>query len=201
MAAAGHQFIARSMLHFEHVAFELPRKGDWVFAYSRHGVEGFLAQGRTLEWLGGGDRRLAAIGAKTAEAWTAAGLECGFVGTGEPASTAEAFRAIASGSEVVFVEAEQSRGSVQALLGPTVSALALTTYRATAAEIDLPPVDIALLTSPRSAELFLARVDEPARVQLFCIGPTTAAAVGALGFGVAGVAPRPEVDALLQMIR
>lgn len=188
------------MLDFEYLAFDWPVETDWVFAYSRHGVAGLLAREGARAWMAaGGGRRVAAIGAKTAEAWVRAGVPVDFVGTGEPASTAETFAAVARAASVTFLQAEQSRASVETLLGRLVRPQTLLTYRATAANIKLPSVDVALLTSPRSAELFFAQLVAPPPGTIFCIGPTTATAVERLGFIVDGVAAHPDIDVLLEL--
>ncbi len=200
MAEAGHTLIAESMLAFEPLPFALPEECDWVFAYSRNGVDGLLAQEGVRAWLR--ERpgvKFGAIGEKTAAAWRAAGLAVSFVGTGEPASTAAAFAKTASGQRVTFVQAQESRASVEQLLGNRIDARVVRTYRAVPLEVTLPAVDVALLTSPRSAELFLAQCPS-LPPNIYCIGPTTAAAVEGLGFAVSGVAAVAGVEALLGMV-
>lgn len=198
LAVAGHRLVTRSMLRFETLEFELPQRTDWLFAYSRNGVESFFAKRNAHQWLSQNEHiRLAAIGLKTAEAWSAAGLAVEFVGTGEPSSTASAFVQIASGDTVTFVQAQESRGSVAALVEHEISIQTLVTYRAVSAAVDLPVVDLALVTSPRSAELFFEAINQALVPRVYCIGPTTAAAVEQMGHAVAGVAEVAEVEELL----
>ena len=144
LAVAGHRLVTRSMLRFETLEFELPQRTDWLFAYSRNGVESFFAKAKCAS-MALTKRAHSARGhrAKTAEAWSAAGLAVEFVGTGEPSSTASAFVQIASGDTVTFVQAQESRGSVAALVEHEISIQTLVTYRAASAAVDLPVVDLA----------------------------------------------------------
>ena len=144
------------------------------------------------------------MGEGTAAAWTAHGLTVAFVGRGSPVEVAGQFVGVAAGQRVGFLQAAQSKTSIAQLLGPEIAATEVVTYESIErGDVRTPGVEVALLTSPRSASAFLevyARAhggETAAAMDIYSIGPTTAAAVAALGYRNAGVAPQPSVAALV----
>ena len=205
--AAGFELVARATLAIQYLPFDYPRAPDWLFAYSANAVQGFLQRTGARTWLAAHPTvRLAAMGPGTAETWRRGGREVDFVGGGAPRAVAEAFGAVATGQRVAFLQAEQSRESVAGLLGERVEATPTPTYRSVAlAHLDVGPVDVGLLTSPKSAEAFLeayAKTHGAAAargLRLYAIGVTTAEAVGARGYGV-GVAAEVSVRGLVEAL-
>lgn len=171
LAADGYAVTAYSLLRFAPVpAGPLP-PGDWVFAYSRNAVRyglPSLAAAKTRP-------RVAAIGPGTAAAWREAGYEVAFEGAGDPRDVAEAFgRAAGPGARVVFLQAANSRRSVERVLGDRIRAVAHIVYRS---EIDpgrrAPPTQVMLLTSPLNAAAALRNLAPSRAPKLLAIGPTT----------------------------
>lgn len=162
---------AYSLLAFEPVAAgELP-VCDWVFVYSRTGAR-FAAP--ALAGLTPATR-VAAMGPGTAEALRAGGREPDFVGAGDPGPVAEAFATAAgTGARVAFVQAANSRRSVERVLGDRIVALPHVVYRSRIEPARAAPVAEAyLLTSPLNAEAALPRLGPPAEIRV--LGETTAA--------------------------
>ncbi len=171
LTAAGCRLVARSLLSFSPVPFELPPPTDWIFFYSSRAVTFFLAGYP-------GERpaavRLATIGSGTAATLARQWRPADFVGSGNPVAVAQAFAArLQEGATVLFPRARRSRRSVQLRLPGHIKPVDLIVYdNAIATERTVPATDIAVLTSPRNAAAYLAAVGRPAPL-LVAIGPST----------------------------
>lgn len=171
LEAAGLAVRARSLLRFEAEAPGPLPDCDWIFAYSRNAVR-FAAAAAELP----ARVLIGAMGPGTAEAWRQTSRQPDFVGDGDPAGVAQAFRqATPRGARVAFAQAADSRRSVERALGDHLVALPWIVYRSTpdlAAVVD--PADVFLLTSPLNAGAAL-RAHTPATApELWVLGPTTA---------------------------
>ena len=163
---------ARSMLTFAPVVTgELP-DCDWVFVYSRTGAH-YAAN--SLAGLSP-RTRIAAMGPGTAEALRAVGHEPEFIGAGEARAIAEDFAAVAGrGARVVFVQAANSRRSIQRALGDRIDSTAHVVYRSGIdPEREVPAADVYLLTSPLNAEAVLSSPSATPTAELRVLGDTTA---------------------------
>jgi len=101
----------QSLLHIEPLAFDMPA-ADWVFFYSKNGVRHFFdryaGQLQPYRW--------AAMGPATAAKLAEYVIEVDLIGDGTPAGTAAALDlAVSSADRICYVQAEQSRTSVQSL--------------------------------------------------------------------------------------
>lgn len=193
LESEGWQVAGQSLINFKALPFELPRSLDWLFFYSKQGVKAFCEQVPARAWPG---CRLAAIGPGTAQHLADYGHRPDFVGNGVPEATAKAFAEAAQGKLVAFVQARNSRQSVQRLLAGALNALSLIVYE-NAPKADVRQQDAAVLvfTSPMNARAYFRQWPLMAGQQLVAIGPPTATALAELGLQAA-VADEPTEMAL-----
>ena len=188
LEAEGFAVTAYSLLAFEPVTAGEPPACDWVFVYSRTGARFGAAALAALA----PETRVAAMGPGTAEALRAVGRDPDFVGAGDPGPVAAAFATAAGpGARVAFVQAANSRRSVERLLGDRIRPLPYVVYRS---RVDparaAPPAEAYLLTSPLNAEAALAHADPSAEFRV--LGETTAAWCRARGLATRRWTPPAE---------
>ena len=194
----GFEVSGHSMLHFETIEVAGVEPTEWLFAYSPRGINYLLnqklfKQKGNLLFLNDKALKLAAVGAGTAEAWQAAGLSVDFIGDGEPSSTASAFaktHCAKTSPHVTFLQAENSRRSVEKRLERFVRAQRLSIYRSVINQaVTIPIAEVYYLTSPLSAEAVLRKVDQSRNFDIWCVGSITASHVRELGFRVQRIRP------------
>jgi len=166
----------QSLLHIEPLAFDMPA-ADWVFFYSKNGVRHFFdryaGQLQPYRW--------AAMGPATAAKLAEYVIEVDLIGDGTPAGTAAALDlAVSSADRICYVQAEQSRTSVQSL-STHPHAHEVVVYRNTPIT-DVPGAkfDILIFTSPMNAETYIRHrpVDNST---VIAIGATTQKTLHELG--------------------
>ena len=194
----GFDVSGHSMLTFEPVVVEQIEPTEWLFAYSPRGVKFLLGQdklkrdGKRLHGTNG-FFKLAAVGEGTANAWLEAGLKVDFIGDGEPVTTASAFaktHCAATKPTVTFLQAANSRRSIERRLGDQVSAQTLSIYRSIINKnAGAPIAEVYYLTSPLSAEAVLTQIDQDHPFDIWCVGSVTAGRVRELGFQVQRIRP------------
>ncbi|MEM1215612.1 MAG: uroporphyrinogen-III synthase [Bacteroidota bacterium] len=189
---------AQSLLRFESVSLGATPAVDWLFFYSQRGVQFLLPQYSPPPEL-----RLAAIGEATAAALRQAGYVPQFVGQGSPQQVADAFREHAYGQRVGFVQARQSRRSVQQILKKAVEASNWIVYDNQlhpAAVASIPQVDYLVFTSPLNVKAWCAGQSAPYPERFIAIGPTTAAALREAGITNYRVAAAPSESELFHCL-
>jgi uroporphyrinogen-III synthase len=161
---------------------------DWVIVTSANGAEQLAKRHR------GCLPRVAAIGAATAAALAARGIETDFVPT-EPSQEALVAEFPQPPGRVLFVAAEEASGLIVSELDADFRA-AYRTRRLRPGEA--PEGDLAVLASPSAADAFAAlRVDIP----VVTIGPRTTAASRAHGLRVRAQARTQDVHGLVAAVR
>jgi len=187
-----------SMLQFEAIKLVEFKPTQWLFAYSPRGIGHFLDQKLAEQkdhrlYFKNKALRLAAVGPGTAEAWTDAGLTVDFIGNGEPASTASAFaktHCAHAKPSVTFIQAENSRRSVEKRLEGFIYPQRLSTYRSVInGAANIPLAEVYYLTSPLSAEAVLQQIDPSQSFDIWCVGSITAGHVREMGFRVQRIRP------------
>jgi uroporphyrinogen-III synthase len=232
----GAEAVALPMLELEpptdarglRAAAETVGRFSWVAFASPAGVEALTEAARTAGTTATLKRlKVAVVGAGTARAAGAAGLEVTLECHGTGATMGEALAAkLNPGEEVLLPSAEHGRPELEAALqeataghsrpgSPAPAVTRVAAYRSTPLHVadsvweDLrarPPAAV-LFASPRTAEAFLDAGGRPVleKARAVAIGPTTASALLALGFPAAGVAERPQavdfVEAAVRAIR
>ena len=194
----GFDVSGHSMLTFEPIAIQKMEPTEWLFAYSPRGVKFLLEQGIVNRYkdrllCAKGALKLGAVGQGTANAFLEAGLEVDFIGDGEPASTASAFaktHCLKVKPKVTFLQAANSRRSVERRLEGYITSQTLSVYRSIINERASAPIaEVYYLTSPLSAEAALAQIDQNRPFDIWCVGSVTAGRVRALGFNVQRIRP------------
>lgn len=188
--------VDQSLVAFESVAFVAIPKVDWLFFYSKNGVK------YCLEQLTEQQRQqlplLATIGVGTAQFLEEEyGLRADFVGNGKPPAVAAAFLAVAQSKNVCFVEARQSRRSVELLLEGQIKGTNLVVYNnLPKTGFELTAMDILVFTSPLNAQAYFHKYPYEQHQQVVCIGNTTAQAVTQYGVQEYKIAASPNEQSL-----
>lgn len=194
---AGFEVDGRSLVAFSAVPFVLPAAFDWVFFYSGQGVRFFFEHLANSGILLPPTTRFGAIGAGTARLLETAD----FVGDGAPETTAEAFRAVATGKRVLFPRAAQSRQALQLLLAGKIEALDLIVYENTPiSEIAISDAAVLVFTSPLNAQAYFSRHPLLPGQKVLAIGHTTARALTEMQVTPHAVAPQPSEAALAGLV-
>lgn len=179
----------------------------WLALVSPRAPQPFAGQARRR----GAGRLLAlpaaAVGQATARAAGAVGLDIRLVGTGTGADLAEPLVSfLADGASVVLACGHDRRPELPEALeaaGHPVHLVEVYRMRATPPS-DLPPLpahlDGVVLTSPRAATLYLARVGgSPLPCPHWVFGPTTRDAAAALGIACRAT-ERPDLQSLAEAL-
>lgn len=185
---------AQSLINFEAVPIPPIPISDWLFFYSKKGLDFGWPHLHPLNPL----PKIAVLGAASAEYLEQQfGQVADFVGTGAPAPTAKAFLEIANGQRVCFVQAQNSRQSIAQLLGTQIQAQTLVVYNnRPKTTLDIPPCDILVFTSPLNVQAYYQQYSIQKQQKVIAIGQTTANALTALGLTTYSVAPVPQERAL-----
>jgi uroporphyrinogen-III synthase len=187
-----------SLIDFSPLDFHLPQDYDWLFFYSKKGVEYFFAANPKLSNL----VKIAALGMGTAAGVLQyAAKTPDFSGDGIPESTAESFKKIAAGQRVLFVRAMESKKSVQNLLSRELTVLELIAYK-NVPKIDFAKADadILVFTSSLNAETYLKKYPAEKNQILAAIGKPSAESIAALGYKDVFCSDSPDETALADLV-
>jgi hydroxymethylbilane synthase len=164
----GFGLIDFKLVHFE----ELPDY-DWIFFYSKAGIDYFFQNINEKKILLPPATQWAAFGEGTAKALQAYGFEADFIGTGSAVSTANAFSNSVINKKVLFPQAQFSRNSVELLLKKSI-VIPLIVYKNTAKQdFSLPFCDILVFTSPLNVKAYFTKYTLHPTQQFVAIGDTT----------------------------
>jgi uroporphyrinogen-III synthase len=193
MQQAGWSLQAVSLLVFRAEPFVLPATPlDWLFFYSRKGVRFFKRAQPVPEGC-----RLAAMGEGTAEEMRKFNWPVDFVGNGDPTAVAEAFGKVAGASRVGFVQARQSRQSVEQLLSTQLEVVPLIAYdNVPKSEFSVRPADYLVFTSPLNFTTYREHYAISATSRYVAIGASTAQAMMDAGVSKLRVAENPSEQGL-----
>ena len=185
---------AQSLINFEAVPIPQTPVSDWLFFYSKKGLDFGWPHLRTLNPL----PKIAVLGAASAEYLEQRfGQVADFVGMGTPIPTAKAFLEVASGQRVCFVQAQNSRQSIAQLLGTQIQTQSLVVYNnCPKTTLDIPPCDILVFTSPLNVQAYYQQYSIQKQQKVIAIGQTTAKALTELGLTTYTIAPAPHERAL-----
>jgi Uroporphyrinogen-III synthase len=167
--------IGRSLLTFEHVPFEKCPTSDWLFFYSQKGVSFFFDLLKTLPSTVNPNQKIGLIGPKALEQLQKTGLEAAFVGDGNPLLAGKQFlQQVKPSEEVTFIQAKNSRQSVQRFMANKRKTNALVVYDNIKKEkVDIPKADILVFMSPLNVEAYLDKKTITTE-KVVSIGHTTA---------------------------
>ncbi len=167
------EFQAESLIAFTDVSFDLPLT-DWLFFYSKKGVQHFLNQAalKDLEsyhiacYGGGTSRYFESVTDRTAD----------FVGTGISDTTLAPLLDAIGDDSIAFVHGQRSVRAVEKKLPNHINHSSVVVYdNQQRTDVALSHYDIALMTSPMNYRAFIANGGSTDHI--IAIGPTTAAAI------------------------
>lgn len=190
----------RSLLEFQAVDFVRIPDADCLFFYSKNAIKYCLSQLSVLDYL----PKIAVMGKASAEYLNLNyNIKADFIGTGEPLSTSIQFLDFVKDQRVVFVQAKNSRRSIQKLVD--FNATDLIVYDNFAiTDFALPASDILVFTSPMNAEAYFSKYSYLANQNIIAIGETTAGSLkkkGLIGIIIAKEANEKALaDACLTLL-
>ncbi|MEM6317658.1 MAG: uroporphyrinogen-III synthase [Bacteroidota bacterium] len=190
----------KNLLQFHPVKFSLPATFDWLFFYSKNGVQFFLQSLPDRALID--TKKIATIGKGTADFAEELGLSVNFVGTGQPITTAKNFEKVASHQKVLFPRAKYSRQSIQKLLlTSSIECLDLVIYENIPKDhFSVPNCDILVFTSPLNAISYFQQYTYKNSQHLVAIGKTTENALIQLGHKNVLTATQPTEKALAELV-
>ena len=187
-----------SLIDFSPLDFQVRQDYDWLFFYSKKGVEYFFAANPKLSNL----VKIAALGMGTAAGVLQyAAKTPDFTGDGIPESTAESFKKIAAGQRVLFVRAMESKKSVQNLLSRELTVMELIAYKnVPKTDIKKSDADVLVFTSSLNAETYLKKYPAEKNQILAAIGKPSAESIAALGYKDVFCSDSPDETALADLV-
>lgn len=192
------ELLGYSLIDFKPVSFTEIPEANWYFFYSSRGVEYFF-QGIQKVKL---NAKLATIGQQTAKSLLKYGYEADFIGSGEPISTSQAFEKLVQGEQVVFVQAQNSRQSVQKLIEDEVETKSLVVYANEAKKaFPNPQAGILVFTSPLNVQAYFGLYSLESKQKVIAIGKTTANALEKHHVFGYKIAKKPSEEGLLDCIK
>lgn len=196
LLASKAELIGYSLLDFQATTFGWPQNTACYFFYSPRGLRYTLSQWKKpWEQL----PLLAALGPATAAVLKEFGLCADFVGSGQPAPTALAFKNWLGKKSVCFFRAEQSKRSIQQLLKGEILAKERIVYSNQAkTQFADSQANILVFTSPLNAETYLKAYPKRENQKILVIGQTTAKKLIEMGYSDFHLATAPKEEALAQ---
>lgn len=190
------ELIDYSLLRFLPINFSWPKDTDCYFFYSPRGLRYALTQ-----WKKNWEQLplIAALGPATAAVLQEFGLSADFIGSGQPAPTALAFKEWLGQKNVCFFRAEQSKRSIQQFLKGQILAKERIVYSNQAkTKFADSQADILVLTSPLNAQTYLKAYPKRKNQEILVIGRSTAQKLMEMGYNNFHLATAPKEKALAQ---
>ena len=170
MEKENFEVIGTSLIAYTALPFEEIPAVDWIFFYSKKGVEYFL-QGLSIPISPA--IQLAAMGTGTANKLIEKGYEPRFIGTGLPNETAQLFLEYADSQKVLFPRAVRSMRSIQTILKQKIAVYDLEVYaNRPKKSFHITPVSCLVFTSPLNVEAYFNHYIYEQQL-VIAIGPTT----------------------------
>jgi len=205
LQSMGYEVLNQSLIELEPVPLEEIPETDWIFFYSKNAFIFFLRQAEALNFNLTG-KKIAAIGQSSAEYIKQMGYPVAFIGSGHGDTTVDEFARIAGSASVLFPRAKNSLNSVARDLPASVDIRELVVYDNKEREnMEIPAVDMALLTSPMNARVFFKNYKESQHPTVISIGRSTAEVVREYSNAPIIIADQPSeesmMDAILENLR
>lgn len=197
MDAYSYPVQGNALITIEPIAYGEFPETDWVFFSSKHGVTNFFKQNPII-----GDKvRFGVTGLGTEGALKKHGYNAIFVGQGGDMNlVGQHFAKLCEGESVLFPQPKKSNRTIQKQLSADTKIHDLHVYdteRITEAEV--PETEVAVLTSPTNAEVYLQLVKQRAKY-IIAIGTSTAARLRELGFDDFIISNSPEEVGLAEAV-
>lgn len=203
LVKAGWEVTGVSLVEFMPLSFRQIPASDWIFFTSQNAVR-FFFENVENQKIAIPKCKWAALGEATESVLAKYIGKVDFTGTGDPATTATAFRQHAgthADEVVLFPAARHSRQSLQQQIEPDFKCIRLEIYDNGA--VSDPPfsgADVLVFTSPMNAEAYFSKHSLQEHQRLIAIGRTTAEALGQLGLTDVRVAAGPSEQALAEAV-
>lgn len=169
------QLLRRSLISFQRIPFEMPKKWDVVFFSSSRSVDFFAPEDFVPEL----DQQIACIGIETKNYLQSKGYEVSFFGenAGKPAEIAEQFREWLGNRIALFPQSTKSNKSIEALL-PDTHKIPLLVYDTISVPVVLEnSFSVLVFTSPSNYKSFRSLNSIPEGSVVVAWGDTTARAI------------------------
>lgn len=206
LAAAGWQVEGQSLVTLSPLSFSEIPVANWIFFSSKNAVRFFFQQLKNnspgdFKWSGV-NVKWAALGPATATALAEYVGQVEFAGTGEPKSTAAAFRRIVSPPALIlFPAARHSRQSVMSFLVPDFQCVHFPIYdNRPVAEPPHSDAEGLVFTSPMNAQAYFSKNKLAEKQCVVAIGATTAEALRELGISKIEIADEPSERGLAEAV-
>ncbi len=188
--------IDESLLEFQLIPIaELP-PADWYFFYSGKGASFFLQQSEPPKGI-----KLGCLGQSAADVLEAAGFTPDYVGDGHPERVAVSWLPVVKKQQVVFVQAQQSRASVQKLLSNHIQGEALVVYdNRMKTQVNHQNTDYLIFTSPLNFQAYVKHHKIGPQQRVIGIGATTAVTFSAASVKDYRIATVPSEAGLVQCL-
>ena len=201
LTKVGYDVTGLSLLEFELIPFETVPDADWIFFYSQKAVRFFFQQIDDLKISLKKNIQIAAFGEKTAQAVSAHDRECNFTGTGEAKTTTTLFLEKVKKGKVLFPRAENSKKSIQQLIGNQLVTTELVIYKNfPKKDFFIPKMDILVFTSPLNAQVYFQKYKFEKGQKVFSIGATTAKTLATLGIKNVEFPKKPSEKELVNLL-
>lgn len=167
-----------ALITIEPIAYGEFPETDWIFFSSKHGVTNFFKQSPKI----GEKVRFGVTGLGTEGALRKHGHKAVFVGQGgDMELVGQHFSKLCEGESVLFPQPKKSNRTIQKQLSGNTTIYDLHVYDTErVVEAEVPETEVAVLTSPTNAEVYLKLVKNRAKY-LIAIGTSTAGRLDELG--------------------
>lgn len=197
----GFRVEGESLIDFSPIWIQDFPETDWIFFYSKRGVQYFFRQPVVKLKLNKYNPKFGAIGQATAYYLNQFNIKACFSGNGDPIQDADAFLKVASGDTVLFPSASNSRQSIQKNLKNKIKSVNLFVYRNKAKEtVQMKQNDYLVFTSPLNVEAYFRKHFLMPNQRIVAIGETTASALRRFGLSEIAVAASPSEASLAQRV-
>jgi len=194
-----YQLEGISFVSFEAIPFDEIPEADWLFFYSKRGVQYFFKQPNDNEFLK--KTKIAVMGKGTASELSKIAMPVDFIGEGQPQEVAAAFLQIAKGQSILFIRALHSNNSVRKLLENESNCNDLIVYKNTIQPHKLEKAyDVIIFTSPLNVEGFFSLNQLEKHTKVISIGPSTTQKLIELNVDGIIESPNPEMERLIHLL-
>ncbi len=191
------EIIGQSLIQFSPTLITSIPKVDWIFFYSKNGVNFFLETAANYPSFKKDQVKWAVMGEGTATALINYQIQPDFIGNGQPKAIAQTFGKIAKGQKVLFPRAKKSKKSIQNLLKSQLEITDLIIYEnEIKSNFSIPFCAILVFTSPLNAKAYFQKYPINAKQKVIAIGTTTQQALQKLGIKNSRLATKPSEQAL-----
>lgn len=197
MDAYNYPVTGNALITIEPIAYGDFPETDWIFFSSKHGVTHFFKQNPHV----GTHMKFGVTGLGTEAALKKHGHKAAFIGQGgDMELVGKHFAKLCDGENVLFPQPKKSNQTIQKQLSANTIIHDLHVYDTERIkEAEVPETEVAVLTSPTNAEVYLKLVEKRAR-HIIAIGTSTAGRLEELGMEGFIISNSPEEAGLAEAV-